>query len=147
MAEIEKESNLLFFEESRLEPVSSEENMVGFCETCGGELKSCAYYRVQEGWMVASRCLGCENLVLMRYDLGWSWLGDTELNSIEPSTKSKFASISSIPREKLEVVFTPAELRDMESFERGEPYTRQNLYRARSKFEKFEKLFGVKINL
>jgi len=29
----------------------------------------------------------------------------------------------------------------------GSPYTRQNIYRARTKYEKFENLFGIKIDI
>ena len=81
----------------------------------------------------------------MRYDQKWNWLGDQEL---QISVKEKgTSSISSIEREKLEAVFTSAEIRDMLACERGQPFTRQNLYRARAKYEKFEKLFGIKINI
>ena len=56
-------------------------------------------------------------------------------------------SVSSIAKEKLEAVFTQAEIRDMLACEQSAPYTRQNLYRARAKYEKFEKLFGIKIDI
>ena len=78
----------------------------------------------------------------MRYDMDWNWLGDEDL---EISAEKE--SISTLPREKLEAVFTPAEIRDMLACERGQPYTRQNLYRARAKYDRFEKLFGIKIKV
>jgi hypothetical protein len=80
--------------------------------------------------------------VLLLYGSDWNWLGDQELES-----SPEFKSISSLPREQLEAVFTPAEIRTLEACEQGKPYTRQNLYRARAKYEKFEKLFGVKLKL
>ncbi len=140
---LEEGSHVLISEGIRIEPVSFEKNMVGFCARCESELESVAYYRSNEGWQVCARCKE-GHLVLMQFNLSWNWLGDQEL---EISLKQNNISISAIPREKLEAVFTQAEIRDMEAYERKEPYVRQNLYRARAKYDRFEKLFGVKINL
>jgi hypothetical protein len=141
MNRLEEGSHVLLLDGRRVEPVSLEKNMVGFCTQCESELESIAYYRSNDGWEVCARCKE-DHLVLMQFDSGWNWLGDQEL---EISSEKK--SISLIPREKLEVVFTPAEIRDMEACERGDPYVRQNLYRARAKYDRFEKLFGMKIDL
>lgn len=141
MNRLEQGSYDLLSDGRRIEPVSLEKNMVGFCARCETELESVAYYRSEIGWQVCARCKG-DHLVLMQFDLNWNWLGDQEL---EISAEKK--SISMLPREKLEAVFTAAEIRDMEAFERGEPYVRQNLYRARAKYDKFEKLFGERIDL
>ncbi len=141
MNRLEQGSYVLLSDSRRIEPVSLEKNIVGFCARCETELESIAYYRSEIGWQVCACCKG-DHLVLMQFDLNWNWLGDQEL---EISTEQK--SISMLPREKLEAVFTAAEIRDMEAFERGEPYVRQNLYRARAKYDKFEKLFGERIDL
>jgi hypothetical protein len=141
MNQLEQGSSALLLNGIRLEPVSIEKNIVGFCARCESELESIAYYRSEGVWHVCARCKG-DHLVLMQFDLDWNWLGDQEL---EISAEKK--GISILPREKLEAVFTAAEIRDMVAFERGEPYVRQNLYRARAKYDKFEKLFGVKIDL
>lgn len=145
MYKIEKGSHLLSFDDTRLEPVRVDECMVGFCQSCEGELVSLAYYRTQDEWMVAAQCRDCHEKILIRYDSSWCWLGDFELGEVGPS--SRVVGISSLSREQLDAVFTPAEIRDMIACEKGEPYTRQNLYRARSKYEKFEKLFGVRIDV
>jgi hypothetical protein len=151
MYRLDQEKKYLFFEGQKLEPRSVEWNLVGFCTLCEGELWSIAYYQVFEGWMVAARCDGCDKMVLARFDKSWSWEGDYDLEAAEPAPPtgdaSKASSISRLSREELETVFTPAELRDMERCERGEAYTRQNLYRARAKYEKFERLFGVKLDI
>lgn len=151
MYSVDLEKKYLFFEGQKLEPRSVEGNFVGFCSLCKGELWSFAYYQVAEGWMVAARCDKCDKMVLAGYDSSWSWKGDFDLEAAEPvrsTTESpKTSSILDLPREQLEAVFTPAELRDMVRCEKDEPYTRQNLYRARAKYEKFERLFGVKIDL
>ncbi|VVB72858.1 Uncharacterised protein [uncultured archaeon] len=132
---------ILHFEGKRLEPVSRQRNAVGLCSGCDNDLESLAYYSVPSGWLVYACCKN-NHLALMHYDIDWNWLGDLDIEVGEDRE-----SISSIPREKLDVVFTPAEVRDMHAYQQGQPYTRQNLYRARAKFEKFEKLFGIKINL
>jgi len=55
--------------------------------------------------------------------------------------------VADLPREKLDAFFTPAEIRDMIACQEGSPYVRQNIYRARTKYERFEKLFGIKIDI
>ncbi|HQE97377.1 MAG TPA: hypothetical protein PKY20_04175, partial [Methanothrix sp.] len=70
------------------------------------------------------------------------WLQDGDLERVK-----EVVHICDIAREKLEVVFTAAEIRDMAACQQGQPYTRQNLYRARAKYERFERLFGIKIKV
>jgi len=141
MNRLEQGSLALFIDGRRLEPVSLEKNVVGFCSKCDDDLVSMAYHRSDKGWPVSAQCHN-QHLVLLQYSTDWNWLGDLELESAP-----EFKSISSMSKEQLEAVFAPAELRTLEACEKGLPYTRQNLYRARAKYEKFEKLFGVKIKL
>lgn len=138
----------LYFGGERLEPRSVGEGLAGFCAGCGGELSSLGCYSTAGGWLVASRCRGCGAIVLAEYDSRWAWKGDRVVAMAAPSPgPRKMPKISDLPREELEAVFTPAELRDMERCERGEPYLRQNLYRARAKYDRFERLFGVRIDI
>jgi hypothetical protein len=141
MNHLDKERRVLFCDGKRLEPASIEKNMVGFCSLCQAEMESIAYHLFEQNWLVSARCEK-EHLVLMRYDLDWNWLGDEDLD-----ISAEAESISMLPREKLEAVFTSAEIRDMLAYERGQPYTRQNLYRARAKIDRFERLFGIKIKV
>ena len=141
MNKLEQGSYALLSDGIRLEPFSREKNIVGFCEQCESELESISYHSTQSGWLVSARCEN-DHLVLISYDKDWNWLGDQGLEICEEKS-----TISSIPREKLEAVFTAAEIRDMLAFVNGQPYTRQNVYRAKAKFDKFEKLFGMKIDL
>ncbi len=141
MNRLEEGCYALLINGKRLEPASLEKNAVGICERCESDLESMAYHRTESGWLVSARCKE-EHLVLMRYDMDWNWLGDQDLQMT-----AKEGSISSLSKEQLEAVFTSAEIRDMLACERGQPYTRQNIYRARAKYEKFEKLFGIKINI
>ena len=141
MKQLDDKSLTLIFEGRRLEPVSLERNMVGFCSKCDADLESLAYHCTESNWLVSARCQK-EHLILMRYDRQWNWLGDQDLKIC-----TEKVSVSSIAKEKLEAVFTQAEIRDMLACQQGLPYTRQNLYRARAKYEKFEKLFGIKIDI
>ena len=141
MNQLEDKSLTLIFEGRRLEPVSLESNMVGFCSKCDGDLESLAYHCTESNWLVSARCQK-EHLILMRYDRQWNWLEDLDLEII-----TEKVIVSSIAKEKLEAVFTQAEIRDMLACERCAPYIRQNLYRARAKYDKFEKLFGIKIEI
>ncbi|MGB5101535.1 MAG: hypothetical protein WBN94_13180 [Methanothrix sp.] len=141
MNQLDELSRNLIFEGRRLEPVSLERNIVGFCSKCDMDLESLAYHSTESNWLVSARCKN-EHLILMRYDRHWNWQGDYDL---EICTEKVI--VSSIAKEKLEAVFTQAEIRDMLACQQGLPYTRQNLYRARAKYEKFETLFSIKIDV
>jgi hypothetical protein len=141
---LEEESFALLTDGKRLEPFSLEKNRVGLCDLCESDLESLAYHKTESGWLVSARCKK-EHLVTMRYDLQWNWLGDQELQI--SARELGTSSVSSIEMEKLEAVFTAAEIRDMRACGQGQPFTRQNLYRARAKYEKFEKLFGIRLKL
>jgi hypothetical protein len=141
MNQLEEKGFILLFEGNRLDPVSLERNMVGFCGKCDSDLESLAYHSTESDWLVSARCQK-EHLALLRYDKEWNWLGDLELQI----TTEKI-SVGDLSREMLEAVFTQAEIRDMLACQQGLPYVRQNVYRARAKYEKFEKLFGIKIDI
>lgn len=141
MNQLDLLSRNLIFEGRRLQPVSLECNMVGFCSRCDQDLESLAYHSTESKWLVSAHCNN-EHLILMCYDRQWNWQSDYDL---EICTEK--VSVSTIAKEKLEAVFTQAEIRDMLACQQGLPYTRQNLYRARAKYEKFEQIFGIKIDV
>lgn len=141
MNRIEENSLVLLFKDQRLEPVSKERNMVGFCSRCDADLFSLAYHSTDSLWLVSARCTN-GHLLLLQYDREWQWLEDRELEMARQTVH-----VSDIAREKLEAVFTSAEIRDMAACQEGQPYTRQNLYRARAKYERFERLFGIKLDV
>ena len=151
MYSLDRGDNSLSFEGRSHQPLSLQATFVGFCSRCGGDLSSIAYYRVSGGRAVAAFCDGCQKAFLFRFDESWSFEDESELGRDGVGGSAAAAPgasrLTDLSREELETVFTPAELRDMERCERGEAYTRQNLYRARAKYEKFERLFGVKIEI
>lgn len=111
---------VLLFEDAEISPVSTEQNPVGICSSCDGDLISLAYYRHADRWMVAARCSGCSQAILMVYSDDWSWIEDRPL-SIEEQNQRSTLKVSEVPLERLEVVFTPAEIRDMLAFQEGDP--------------------------
>lgn len=140
----------LVLDDTKLSPVSRAQNRVGICTACDGDLLSLGYYRHAGRWMVAARCSVCARALLMVYGDDWSWIEDLPLvvDEVEGHATARVSlRVSEVPQERLEVVFTPAEIRDMIAFQEGRPYVRQNLYRARAKLERFERLFGVRIEL
>jgi hypothetical protein len=141
MNRLERSCRNLIFEGNALEPISLEHNMVGFCSRCDQDMESLAYHRTESKWLVSANCRN-DHLVLMCYDRQWNWQGDSDLEIY-----AEKESVSAIAGEKLQAVFTQAEIRDMIACQQGLPYTRQNLYRARAKYGKFEKLFGIKIDV
>lgn len=141
MNRLEQGGFALTFNGMRLEPLSLDKNAVGFCSKCESELESIAYHRSDGAWLVSAVCIN-NHAILMHYAADWRWLQDLELEMIP-----EFKGISALPKEQLEAIFTPAEIRTLLECEQGKPFTRQNLYRARAKYEKFERLFGVKIRL
>jgi len=143
MCKIEQGCRRLHLQGTKIKPTSLVENFVGFCERCEGELLSYAYYRSKGDWLVAARCERCGHMLLIKYDRSWEWQSDSAAEVIEPRP----TSLSSLSREQLDAVFSPAELKAMEACERGETYVRQNLSRARAKYDKFERLFGQKMEI
>lgn len=151
MYSLDQGDSSLSFEGRSHQPLCLESNFVGFCSRCEGDLSSIAYYRISGGWAVAARCRGCGKIFVLRFGRSWSIEEESQLGEAlgeEPPCEPPRASrLDDLSREELETVFTPAELRDMERCERGEAYTRQNLYRARAKYDKFERLFGARIDI
>lgn len=140
----------ILLDDTKISPVSRAHNPVGICTACDGDLLSLGYYRHAGRWLVAARCGACSRALLMVYGEDWSWIEDMPLVVEEAeghSTAKASLRVSEVPQERLEVVFTPAEIRDMIAFQEGRPYVRQNLYRARAKLDRFERLFGIRIEL
>ncbi|NYT02365.1 MAG: hypothetical protein GKC10_06395 [Methanosarcinales archaeon] len=142
MYSLELESKALQNGKQSIEPLSMAEYTVGFCSRCQSQMKSLAYFFADDCWLVAASCPGCNTPNLLQYDRDWNWIKDMPLTLARRATR-----VSELPREQLEAVFTPAEIRDMLACEEGRPYVRQNLYRARAKFELFEEKFRFKIEL
>jgi hypothetical protein len=141
MNQLTEKGMFLLFNGERHNPLSQSRNVIGFCSTCGSDLESLAYYSTDSEWLVSAQCAK-GHLALIRYGRDWSWLDDLPLEFLKEEV-----NVADLPREKLDAIFTPAEIRDMIACQEGSPYVRQNIYRARTKYERFEKLFGIKIDI
>jgi len=131
----------LFFDGKKLKAISRDKRAVGFCAKCSQELESPGYFRLGSGWLLAARC-SHGHPVLISYADDWRWLEDADLE-----IGAGQQSISEMSREQLEVVFSPGEIKAMEATESGEEVPRNNLCRARAKYDKFERLFGIRIRI
>ncbi len=141
MNRVAEKGLFLLYGKERLDPYSQSRNAIGFCGICGSEMESLAYYCTEREWLISARCKK-EHLALIRYDKEWKWLEDLPLEFLKDEVR-----VADLDREMLSSVFTPAEIRDMIACQQGQSYTRQNIYRARAKYERFEKLFGIKIEI
>lgn len=144
------------FLEEGIRLISEDRNLAGFCTSCEGELESEAYYRSGTGWLVAVRCCECDQRLLIEYGPDWGWRQDRpffeaprESKAPEGTTEgcAALVRVSDLPKEMLNAVFTKAEIRDMIACQDGLPFVRQNLYRARAKYGRFERLFKIKLSL
>ncbi|MFZ2376955.1 MAG: hypothetical protein WAV83_07055 [Methanothrix sp.] len=141
MNRVAERSLSLLYGREQLDPFSQSRNVIGFCGICDSELESLAYYCTDQEWLISARCKR-GHLALLRYDREWNWKEDLPLEFVKEEIR-----VSDLDGEMLNSVFTPAEIRDMIACQQGRPYTRQNIYRARAKYERFEKLFGIKIEI
>ncbi|OPX78413.1 MAG: hypothetical protein A4E45_01212 [Methanosaeta sp. PtaB.Bin039] len=147
--QIVKGSFTLLAKDGPIEPISLQRNSIGFCH-CGGELVSRAYFPWM-GWAVAAACSDCHRLILLEYGTDWTWRKDTALEEVvdpgdvDTQHPVEVVPVSAVPMEQLQSVFTRAEIRDLLALQEGRPYVRQNVYRARAKFELFERLFRIRI--
>ncbi len=141
MIQVAEKGLFLLYGKERLEPFSLSRNVIGFCGICGSDLESLAYYSTDREWLISACCKN-EHLALIRYDREWNWKEDLPIEFVKEEVR-----VADLDREMLNSVFTPAEIRDMIACQQGQSYTRQNVYRARTKYERFEKLFGIKIDI
>ncbi len=125
-----------------------DENFIGVCSRCEGDVKSLSYHEFTDKFIVAGRCLSCETIFAILYDNDWNWFGEhiiSQFFSINDYNDLKL--LDSIDKKKIAIVFTPAETDAMYAKARGGKYVRQYLYRARKKYQDFVDLFGIQLNI
>jgi hypothetical protein len=221
---LERDTLILVDGIRKIGPTAVESNLVGFCEGCGTELWSIAYYSTNGRRLVSAACRGCKAVFAVEYDMQWRWIRDIDIGilqdrmqpegwsemaqqpeplrsmgqgrqssrnrQLKPDGGASHASrsvpsdgmndsssakgagvsernsrlgsldqgagqdqvldevvVSTLPSQMLSDVFTKAEIRDMIACEEGRPFVRQNLYRARAKYQLFKERFGIEISL
>jgi len=171
------ENKCLYSNDVFLPPVDCEITEIGTCFKCGGHLKSLSAHILKENilgqdkHLIISSCTKCSSIYVNIYDHNWSWLDDAEPEFFESKpeqfdkTKKTDSShtvfkipvysdiintpkeLEMIPKEQLEAVFSSTEIEAIFHKAKNEKNVRQYYHRARMKYEKFEKIFGIKINI
>jgi len=155
----------LYFDSVELPPLSQEKNIIGTCTNCNSDVQSVSYHNHEKNNIVAARCVKCNLFNAIVYDTLWNWLGEESVSSdiiskigssgnkiIEPRIEATMDTeelhyLRSIPANKLSAVFSPAEIEAMFLKASEQKYVRQYLYRARKKYQDFNDLFDIMLNI
>ncbi|WP_292470630.1 hypothetical protein [Methanolobus sp.] len=125
-----------------------DKNFIGVCSNCNSDVNSLSYHSYESGMIVAARCSLCDTIFAIMYDENWKWKGEETISKFfNLKSSNDLRNLEGIDRKKLSTIFTPAETTSMYAKARGEKYIRQYLYRARKKYNDFEELFGIQINI
>lgn len=119
--------------------------LAGYCEKCEGCVNSEVCCECEGQHVVVGRCEACGRVVLLVFDGDWEVMGERVVEG--SSLVSDVSDFKSIPYKYLDAVFTPAEIEAMKNKYNNKKYSRQNLYRARKKYEKFKLLFNIELDI
>ena len=158
-------NNVLCIDKCQLPSHGVENNEVGICSSCEANLLSISYHTFNEDLVIVSKCGNCGLVYANIYDNNWAWLdevvishfsddtcnNDTKCNSIEcgsdENINEKLESLNNIPMKQLVTIFSPAEITAIFARAKGDECVRQYLYNARKKYDKFEDVFGIAIDV
>lgn len=158
----------LYTDDIFLPSADYEMNEIGSCFKCSGHLKSLSAHVQdaalpdQKKHLLVSVCTKCVSVYVNIYDKEWSWIDDAEPETFKSDkiAASKIIRIpvyndiintleelEKIPEEQLKAVFSSTEIQAIFHKARHEKNIRQYYHRARLKYEKFEEVFGIRINI
>ncbi|MHC1754263.1 MAG: hypothetical protein AB9861_02325 [Methanosarcina sp.] len=143
----------LYIEENRIPAYSLEKNEIGNCSSCDSMLMSISYHSAGENIAVITKCVSCGAFYANIYDSDWNWVDEAQITllpipiSISNPVIGSLEELEVVPLKKLEAVFSKGEIEAL--FDRAKDRTpvRQYLYRARKKYELFEEIFDLKLEL
>ena len=147
-----KEHNL-YIGETQVPAYSLEENEIGNCSRCNSTLMSLSYHSEGETIVVATKCISCGSFYVNIYDSGWNWIDEAPLFlvpipiQISSQVIDSCKDLEAIPIKKLEAVFSRGEIEALFARAKDETPVRQYLYRARKKYELFEEIFDLRLEL
>jgi hypothetical protein len=147
-----KTSNL-YIEENRIPAYSLEKNEIGNCSNCDAILISLSYHSVGETIEVVTKCASCGAFYVNIYDSGWNWMGEAPVFllpipiPISNQIIDDHKGLERISMKKLEAVFSRGEIEALFAKAKNETPIRQYLYRARKKYELFEEIFDLRLEL
>ena len=146
--------NLLIIAKAEIPSYSLEENEIGVCITCESNLVSISYHSFENNKIIVAKCPECGMMSANIYNIEWNWLEETSISQFfyshqqnDSKTSEDIKALENIPIKQLSTIFSPAEIDAMFAKARGEKYIRQYLYRARKKYDYFEEVFGIKIQV
>lgn len=146
-------TNNLYIEENRMPAYSLEKNEIGNCSNCDAILMSLSYHSVGETIVVVTKCASCGVFCVNIYDSGWNWLDEATVSllpipiPISNQIIDDIKGLEKIPMKKLEAVFSRGEIEALFARAKNETPIRQYLYRARKKYELFEEIFDLRLDL
>jgi hypothetical protein len=132
---------------------SLEENEIGNCSNCDSMLVSLSYHSVGETIVVVTKCVSCGAFYVNIYNSDWNWVDEAPVSllpipiSISNQIIDDWKGLETIPLKKLEAVFSRGEIEALFARAKEETPIRQYLYRARKKYELFEEIFDMRLEL
>ncbi|WP_440948476.1 hypothetical protein ACSAZL_09745 [Methanosarcina sp. T3] len=143
----------LYIDENRIPAHSLENNEIGNCTNCDSILMSLSYHATGEYMAVITRCTSCGAFYANIYDSDWNWVDEIQVMllpipiPISNPVIDSWEDLKNVPIKKLEAVFSKGEIEAL--FDRAKDRTpvRQYLYRARKKYELFEEIFDLRLEL
>ena len=139
--------------ENLMPAYSLEENEIGNCSNCDSMLISLSYHSVGETIVVVTKCVSCGAFYVNIYDSDWNWVDEAPVSllpipiSISNQIIDDWKGLETIPLKKLEAVFSRGEIEALFARAKEETPIRQYLYRARKKYELFEEIFDMRLEL
>ncbi|WP_410509897.1 hypothetical protein RSJ42_07145 [Methanosarcina hadiensis] len=143
----------LYIEENRLTAYSLEKNEIGNCTSCDSVLMSLSYHTAGENIVVVTKCVSCGAFYANIYDSEWNWVDEAQISllpipiPISSPVIESLEELEAVPIKKLEVIFSKGEIEALFARAKNRTPVRQYLYRARKKYELFEEIFGLKLDL
>ena len=147
------QDNVLYMGETPMPAYSLEENEIGTCTHCDSAMVSISYHDSGEEIVVATRCTACGAFSANIYDPEWNWMDEAPISllpvpiRISNPVVRDLEGLESIPIKKLEAVFSRGEIEALFARAGEKSPIRQYLYRARKKYEQFEEIFELKLEL
>jgi hypothetical protein len=147
------ETYSLYIEESRIPADSQEKNEAGNCSNCDAINMSLSYHSVGETIVVVTKCASCGAFYANIYDSGWNWIDETPVSllpipiPISNQIIDDHQGLEGISMKKLNAVFSRGEIEALFARAKNETPVRQYLYRARKKYDLFEEIFDLRLEL
>ncbi|HJH32421.1 MAG TPA: hypothetical protein C5S50_09675 [Methanosarcinaceae archaeon] len=157
-------NNVLYIDRNSIPAYNIEKNEIGVCSACAANLLSISYHSFDD-LVIVAKCSSCNLISANIYNVDWIWLDEIVIShflseniqnenvgcGLQEDRRSdvcaNFKLLKNIPMKQLQTIFSPAEINAMFSRAKGDECVRQYLYNARKKYDTFENVFGITINV